>query len=179
MSKFFNQLVSENLIANWAEVLDWIFDDLKFSKERNWNGGYTSLFAKKIKQIPGIKNQKFLYEKINPSDFPNQIKGSRRKRSALIMMVKGESVAKDLIRHIRNGIAHGQTKMYKVGSELYIEILDFMGETKSLNKQTAFICIPIDYIIAFYKVYSEINLSIMNTKTKDRKLRDKQKRSNN
>ena len=171
MSNFFNQLVSENLISDWASTLDWLFDDLKFSRERNWNRGYTGFFTKRVRQIPGLndKSECFIYSKIKHSDFPNQIKGRRRKRSTLIMISQGDSIARDLIRHIRNGIAHGQTQIYKVKEELYIEIIDYSDKSKTPEKQTAFICIPLTYVTHFYKIYSEINTSIMNTKETDRK----------
>ena len=172
MSKFFNQLASEKLIIDWASTLDWLFDDLKFSKERNWNRGYTGLFTKRVRQLSGLsdKSKNFIYGKIKHEDFPNQIKGSRRKRATLIMIAQGDAIARDLIRHIRNGIAHGQTTLYKVKEELYIEIIDYSDKLKSPCKQTAFICIPLSYIPQFYKIYSDINTSIIKTKAVDRKL---------
>lgn len=169
MGKFFNCLVSENLINDWASTLDWLFDDLKFSAERNWNGGYLSLYAKKLKTTKYMsdKEKRFKRGKCETSDFPNQCNPKRRKRLPYIAMLSGNSLARDLIRHIRNGIAHGETTVTKVGEELYIEIIDYSGKTKKSDKQTAYLFIPLSYINEFFKKYDEINKSIMNTTKKD------------
>lgn len=178
MGKFFNCLVSENLINDWASTLDWLFDDSKFSKTRNWNGGYTSSFTKNIKKLKHMsdKEKRVLYGKCNSDDFPNQNKTKRKKRLPYIMMTHGECFARDLIRHIRNGIAHGETDISKVGDSLYIEIIDYSDKTKSLDKQTAYLFIPLSYITQFNKIYEEINKSIMNTTPKDRTATKKYKK---
>ena len=90
-------------------------------------------------------------------------------------MSKSESFARDLIRHIRNGIAHGESTVCNVDSELYIEVIDYSDKTKSPEKQTAYLFIPLSYVTQFYKLYDDINKSIMNTTKKDRKLTKKHK----
>ena len=127
MGKFFGSLVSENLIIDWASTLDWLFDDLKFSKERGWNGGYTASSTKKVKKLKHLsdKEGRVKYGKCTEIDFPNQCKNQRKERWPYIAMTSGDSFVRDLIRYIRNGIAHGNTNISKVGSECYIEIIDF------------------------------------------------------
>ena len=170
MGKFFNCLVSENLINDWASTLDWLFDDSKFSKARNWNGGYTSLFTKRIKKLKYLSNneKRVFYGKCNSNEFPNQNRPKRKKRLPYIIMTAGDSFARDLIRHIRNGIAHGEAVISKVKDTLYIEIIDYSDKTKSQDKQTAYLFIPLTYITQFSQIYDEINKSIMNTTRKDR-----------
>lgn len=178
MSKFFNCLVSEKLINDWASTLDWLFDDLKFSKDRNWNGGYTSSFTKKIKKIKYLsdKENRVIYRtKIKHTEFPNQCK-MNNKRTPYVMMLQGDGFARDLVRHIRNGIAHGETSIKKVCDELYIEILDFSDKSKTPGKQTAYLFMPLSYITQFYRIYDDINNSIMNTKKKDREATNRIKR---
>lgn len=58
MSKFFNCLVSEELINDWAYTLDCLFDNLKFSKIRNWNGGYTSHTQKILSHLNFAQRKK-------------------------------------------------------------------------------------------------------------------------
>lgn len=181
MGKFFNRLVSEKLINDWASVLDWLFDDLKFSEYRNWNSGYISSYTKRIKTLEYLSNKdkRVLYGKLKTSDFPNQSKSQHKKRLPYIMMLSGDSFARDLIRHIRNGIAHGETTISKIGENLYIEIIDYSDKAKSLNKQTAYLFIPLSYITEFFKIYNEVNKSIRHTTPKDRKATKKFKQSSN
>ena len=178
MGKFFNCLVSEDLIKDWASTLDWLFDDLKFSAERNWNGGYTSSFTKKVKELKYFVDNKncVKYSKCKGADFPNQSKKRRRECLPLIVMSQKESFARDLIRHIRNGIAHGNTAVHKVKGELFIEIIDYTDKSKSPDKQSAYLFLPLSYITQFYKIYEGINKSIMHTKRKDRDVTKKLKK---
>lgn len=177
MSRFFKKLVDENLLSEWAVVLDWLFDDLKFSQERNWNRGYVGNYTKKLKELEYLsdKDGKTVYGKIDYKDYPNQIKNSRKKQTPYIMMPKGTGFARDLIRHIRNGIAHGGTSIYKVKDKLYISIIDYSDDSKKPEKQTAFLCFPLSYIVKFADIYNEVNKSIMNTKGKDRRATGKYK----
>lgn len=52
MGKLFNTLVNESLIEDWANILDWLFDDERFSSERGWTRGYVGNFTKKVKNSP-------------------------------------------------------------------------------------------------------------------------------
>lgn len=175
MGKFFSNLISENLIKDWGDVLDWIFNDNKFPQEYGWNRGYTGLFTKKVKKLPGIKD----FEYPNKNNIQNY--SSKNRRNILIAFdSKGDGEAKVLIKHIRNGIAHGRTNYKKVSTsntnELFIEIKDFKSDGKT---QTAYIFFPISYIVKIHKIYAEIEKSIRNNKMKGRKPnKDTSKESN-
>lgn len=54
---------------------------------------------------------------------------------------------------------------------MYIEILDFQDNSHKVEKQTAYLAIPFSFIIDFQNIYKEIEISIKNTKKKDRKKR--------
>ena len=58
----------------------------------------------------------------------------------------------DILRHIRNGIAHGRTKLKKEKGTICIYILDFNKE----KKMSAQIHIPLNYIEKFRKLYKKI-----------------------
>ena len=178
MGKFFNGLVSENLINDWASILDWLFDDMKFSKERNWNSGYITSYTKKLKKLKYLsdKDKRVVYDRLKNVKFPNQCKKQRRKRSPYIIMLIGDSFARDLIRHIRNRIAHGESVIMKVGDMLYVEIIDYSNHSKRENEQTAYLFLPLSYINDFFKTYDEINRSIMHTTKKDQKATKKFRR---
>lgn len=178
MGKFFEHLISENKYCEWAATLDWLFDDLKFSSERNWNGGYVGSFTRKIKKLKYLSDNSnsVWHGKVQVKDFPNQNKTRKKAKENCIIMKAGDSFARDLVRHIRNGIAHGQATITNSKCELYIEIIDYSDKSKSADKQTAYIYIPMEYITTFYKIYSEINNSIMNTKEKDRSDTKKKKK---
>ena len=165
-------------MLEWAPILDWLFDDLKFSEGRNWNGGYTSSYTKKLKKLKYLseKEKRVHHGPCQIDDFPNQSGKKGRKRAPYIVMSSRDSFARDLIRHIRNGIAHGEAEISKVKDNLYIEITDYFDKTQKPEKQTAYLFLPLAYITEFYKIYDEMNKSIMRTKSKDRKATKKFKK---
>ena len=158
MGKLFCNLVDNNLINEWADTLDWIFDEEKFSETYGWNKNYIRVFTKRVKTLkPFVK---FTYDYIKNLIYP-----SEKDFSQQIVISKRDSQGRDIVRHIRNGIAHGKTYCFNSRKELYIKIFDY----NSSGTQTAFICFPIHTIIDIYKIYEEINKSINNNKFRGRK----------
>ena len=151
MGKFFSQLISQALISEWANTLDWLLDDARFSAENGWEQGKVGNFTKKVKKLPGfpknfavgtskelkLKSIKTVWKAVN---------------GPVVKIIRGDSEGKDLIRHIRNGIAHGRTEMHPVGSEVYIEIFDY----NSKKQRTAYVLLPLSYIPKLYQIYHEI-----------------------
>lgn len=171
MSNLFQQLVNESLILDWAETLDWLFDDDKFSAAKGWNSGYIGLFSRRIQKFNGFSTKKGNF---NTDSAKNLCfwKSGTKKKTPCVVFAKGDGIAKDFVRHMRNGIAHGLTSIYRIKKgELFIEILDFKDDSK--KKQTAYYAIPVSYITDSYKEYQNIEKSIRNTKSKDRKQREK------
>ena len=154
MSRLFNDLVSEGLIENWAGLLDWLFDDERFSSQRGWTSGYVGAFTKKVKRISKIGKGNYSYDSIKNLSFPHT-----KSNSIKIIHAKGDGEARDLVRHIRNGIAHGKTKIAKPNSILHIEILDYNKQ----NEQTAYIYVPISCIFDIYNIYLEVEKSKNNS----------------
>lgn len=165
MEKLFSSLVNYNLIKDWAEILDWLFDEEKFSSDRNWSSGHIGNFCKKVKKLEYLK---YRYGSIkNIQEFITENKNHQ------IQFIHSEcnTQGRDIVRHLRNGIAHGRTKVERYNNELYIEIKDFNNQ----NKQTAYIYIPINYISQIHKIYSEIEKGLKNDKNMRKKNKRKQK----
>lgn len=148
MGKLFSRLVEEGLYKDWASLLDWLFDDNRF---QNWSSGYVGALTKKIKRLPYIGNDTYFYDSAKNLVFSKE----RTARNVLIMMTKGDGEAKDLIRHIRNSIAHGKTNVFKQNSELYVEIVDCLKN----GNQSAYMYMPINYINKIYKLYQDVKKS--------------------
>ena len=108
MSDFFRVLVSNNLMNEWAKVLDWIFDDNRFSKEHGWTSGYVGSFTKKLKKLEGFEKG-YAQVKSDYLNYPIECK-----QLTFIANFSGESEARGIVRHIRNGIAHGKTSYKKI-----------------------------------------------------------------
>ena len=148
MGKLFGKLVDEGLYKDWPSILDWLFDDNRF---QDWSSGYVGALTKKIKRLPHIGKDTYYYDYAKNLVFPTK----STIHNVMIMMVKGDGEARDLIRHIRNGIAHGKTNVLKKNNELYIEIFDYSKD----NKQSAYLFIPINYINQIHSLYQQVKKS--------------------
>lgn len=144
MEKLFERLANEGLLKDWAPLLDWLFDENRF---QNWSPGYIGSLTKKIKRLPRIGNDTYFYDQAKNLDFPNE-----HPKHILIMMTKGDSEARDLIRHIRNGVAHGRTNLIHQKDGWYIEIIDYSKP----QSQSAYLYMPIDYINQIYGFYQDV-----------------------
>lgn len=146
MAKLFVDLVSANLLNDWASLLDWFFDDNKFHQ---WSSSKVGKLTKKIKRLPGLGKTTYTYDCAKRLSFPKYPSHHTIK----VQLGRKDSEAKDWIRHLRNGIAHGKTRTIKRNNELWIEIEDY---SKSGN-QTAYLFMPIDYMVRIYRFYAEVN----------------------
>ncbi len=146
MSKLFVNLVNNGLINSWASLLDWLFDDEKFA---DWTPNLLGRYIKRLKKLPGLGENNYKYGATKKLSFPKRI--TRQKIKVLSGQQGGE--AKDWVRHIRNGIAHGKTRIIKEQDGLWIEIKDY---NKS-GKQTAYMFFPIGFIFKTFGLYKEID----------------------
>lgn len=160
MSKLFHSLVSEGVFADWAELLDWLFDENRFPKEKGWTSGHVSAFTKRVKVKLGLKNANYTYDAACRISFP-----SNRPAEKTIMHSKGDGEARDLIRHIRNGIAHGKANLSKPNGELYIEIFDYNAQ-KTSKTQTAYMFIPLESLFIICKTYLDAEKSFPSERKK-------------
>lgn len=151
MSKFFQNIVDNNYFNEWAATLDWLVNDNKFDVQKGWNAGYIGSLTKKIKRMNGFGDKTYLHAPIKNLVFtPNN-------SNTMALFSNGDSECKDFIRHIRNGIAHGNTRCLRKKGELYVEIIDYDSAGK---KQTAYFYFPISYITQAHKMYMDVLHSI-------------------
>lgn len=160
MSKLFLTFVENGFTETWARALDWLFDDERFSTERGWTSGYVGAFTKKIKKLPMIGKNNYSYDAIKNLDFSNIDSNNIQ-----IIHSKGDTEGRDFVRHIRNGIAHGRNEVRKFNGTDYIRILDYNRK----NEQTAFIYVPLSYILDIYKAYKDVEKSKNNSNNKRRR----------
>ncbi len=153
MSKFFQTMVDTNLYKEWAETIDWLVDDEKFDAKKGWSSSQLSKLTKQIHKLPNFSQGKnYIYGSQKNLAFPK-----KRTRKIQVIFSNGESESRDFIRHIRNGIAHGNTELFQTSNGLFIEIKDY---NSSGTKQTAYICFPAEYIVSIHKLYVNIKKSL-------------------
>lgn len=146
MSKLFVNLVNNGLIDSWASLLDWFFDDEKFD---GWTPYMLRRYIKRLKKLPGIGENSYTYGAVKKLSFPKRLTSMKIK----VLSGQNSGEAKDWVRHIRNGIAHGKTRLIKESDELWIEIKDY---NKS-GDQTAYMYFPISYIFRTFETHKELD----------------------
>ena len=145
MGKLFANLVSEGLFNDWASLLDWFFNDNKFE---GWSPNKVGKLTKRIKKLPNVGKRNYDYDSLKRLSFPKKPK----RKNVRIIIGKSDSEVKDWVRHLRNGIAHGRTNTKKQDGVLWIEIEDFNKN----GMQTAYMFMPMDYILKIHRLYKEI-----------------------
>lgn len=192
MEKLFSTLCGKKLYSNeWAETLDWIFDEDKFSEEKGWkdsksgkntSNNKNSRYTNKIKKLDYISLNKNYFTCLQ-KDLKNKL--PKTEEEIYLVFTKNGAICQNLIRHIRNGIAHGKTriytnstKKYKNVGNLFIEIKDFGKKDKETGEtQTAYINIPLEYIVKLHNLYIETEKESSNSsKAKSSKKRSTAKK---
>ena len=107
MSNLFVNLANNGMINSWASLLDWFFDDDKFAL---WTPALLGRYTKRLKKMPGIGESNYKYGSSKNLSFPRRMTRRRIK----IHSGRHDGEAKDWVRHIRNGIAHGKTRIIRV-----------------------------------------------------------------
>lgn len=144
MAKFFKKLYTSNLYDDWADILDWLFDDKKFE---GWGKGAKRKLTHKVKKL--LQLEKILYEKKTLEHM--QTLSINRKKVYVYNFSSGESESVSIIRHIRNSIAHSHINI----STKYITLQDF----KTTGEKTSDMRIPVDFIEKVYNEYKIIKKS--------------------
>jgi len=152
MNKFLSELEKKGLLKNLVEIIDWLFDDHKFD---NYTSDNKKKLTNRIKKLPGLTKESYICDSKKHLVFP-----SNSKKSITIIISQGNSQSEDLIRHLRNGIAHGHAKCLAIKGIDYIEIKDF-GKSKESKEndytnQSAYILLPLDYLSKIYTFFTEI-----------------------
>ena len=145
MGQLINRLVSENLINEWAEILDWLFDENKFSPQKRWSREKIGSFTKSVKRQLSVKDTNYKYDSAKNLCFKTT------SNENTMIFSRSESEGRDIVRHIRNGIAHGRCEIQKNRNALFIQIRDY----NRTGDQTAYMYIPLDSIRTIHKIYKE------------------------
>lgn len=154
--EFFSKLPIEKDWKEWAQTFDWLFHDERFPKERGWDSSLVGKFTNRIKKMEFFAEgvfehgsaKKLIFPKTTPKSIPTVIIGTN------------ESQGRDLMRHIRNGIAHGRVKVLKQEKTVYVEIVDMKA-----TQQTAYLYVPYTYILGLYQIYKEMEHAIKNDRS--------------
>ena len=147
---FFRDLVNNSLINEWAENIDWLFRDDKFEK---WGKSEKTRYSKMIKRY--LANDNVIFERLLVKEFNEKMFEEKiREPSSLYVYINVcNSEGIDLLRHIRNGIAHSHCSIEKnKRGKLLLRITDY-----NKNKErTAEIKVPIDIITKLRNLYKNI-----------------------
>ncbi|MBQ6504249.1 MAG: hypothetical protein IJI57_10095 [Flexilinea sp.] len=174
MGTFFQDLKIISNDQEWCKVLDWLFDDLRFSDNIGWSKEKSQKYTIKIKDKKNLSKfeNNYFFLPLKKIDYKSLIHSYRKKNFPLIILHKGkDGESKGIIRHIRNGIAHGNAQII-VQESPYIEVTDINKD----KQQTAYIYIPLSYIKDFFDYYREI-IDINNSqKVKEPLLKTKKKK---
>lgn len=150
--RFFSILNEYHLFERYAEALDWLLSEGKFEKSIWDNGNKVKAFTKAIYKLNRFSKEHFHYDAKKNIQFPT--KGTYKQYNVpTIFMSRGESEGRDLIRHLRNGIAHGNVDVFFLNNEPILELLDFGKEDNQKGSQTAYYVIPLHYIIDLSNIY--------------------------
>jgi hypothetical protein len=157
MGAFFRTAIGDHLLNDAPAILDWLFDDKKFNN-KHWTMGTKRKLTNRISKLDGFSPSAFA-KKTGGNEYPKIQSKRNRKRQPYAIFSSSESLGQDFIRHIRNGIAHGQAEFYNVKGVSYIQITD-----KGTKGQSAFIAMPISHLERIYQIYQEINKDTGNYK---------------
>lgn len=153
---YLEEFFEKNGYCKWIKIIDWILNDDKF---RMWRSSDLTKYTKSFKSFEWIARGKYVYGKrteVNPEDYNRR---KNRQKKSIIIMVNGQGEAKDIVRHIRNGIAHGRAKMCTRNGVKCVELKDYgkFGSTEEKSGQTAYMLIPIDMIEKLYDLYNRLS----------------------
>ena len=145
MPDLLRTLKKHKLLEEYIDDLDWYLNGKHFSSDIVWNKTRKASFTRKI-------NKKFekseRYEKGNQKDLCFE-KASHHSKRIHIFFTDGNGVGASIIKHIRNGIAHGNCSVYFPKGEPFIEIYDF----NSKKDQTAYMYFPLRYVHEIADLY--------------------------
>lgn len=169
MSKFFRKLYETGQIDEWVDVLDWLFDDNRFSQKNNWDSKKSEQLTKSMGNKNNLSKSKNTIKEININleSFPQP---GNSYSPIIIIENKKARISEKIIRHIRNAIAHGNYCIIEYSDNLFIELLDFEPDKKTkILIQTAYIYIPLAFILDFYKSFVSIQSGTTGGKKKYKK----------
>lgn len=152
--RLFSELAERNLFSTYAAALDWILSDHKFSVNLWDNKNKVQAFTKAFHRMEGVSQGRVHYEPKRGTTFP-RLGEYRQHKLFTFYITRGNSEARDLIRHIRNGIAHGHIHVHELDGELIVELLDFGKESNQPDRQTAYMVFPLRFLNDIFELYRQ------------------------
>lgn len=149
MGTLFHDVESKHLEPNWAFIIDWLFDETRFESD-SWNSNAKGRFTRAISSSRFFDESSF-GKKTRVHKYPIYNSKRNRKKKPFAVFSSRESLGVDFLKHIRNGIAHGNAEWYTANGKDYIQIRDSHN-----GHQTGFIAIPISYLNEFRLIYVNI-----------------------
>ena len=128
-------------------LFDWLFDDRKFE---NWSPSQVKKLTEKIWVANGFSKNNFVKAKGN-KDFPQSCPQKP------IVIICENNGSKDIIKHIRNGIAHGHVNFKK--NNQFILLKDYYTRDSKNHKKgdlSALFFVPESFVLEMYRLYKEI-----------------------
>lgn len=150
-----------------ASFFDWLFSD-KFDRSIWSNPNRIQAMAKRIKKFNRLRQEDFKCDALKRMTLPKA--GTfKSNRCPTILFGEGDGEARGWIRHIRNGIAHGNCHAVLINGEPCLELLDFSDD--SHKNQTAYILIPLEYMFETKRIYDELEAKWKKTDSKEKKMK--------
>ena len=159
MGNFFDNVFTNKEDQKWCEVLNWLLSEERFKAEiwKQNNGSLKTEFTNRLKQMEPINKN---FHKYKSKDFQQHIPQKPKSKRSIYVIFTSAYVNKkklgggeSLLKHIRNGIAHGNVDIIgNKNQEQYIEIKDYKAD----GEQTAYIYFPLNCIVEIYDLYKEL-----------------------
>lgn len=146
-NKFFKELKKYNLLNDYTDILDWIFNDEKF---HSWDSKMKTNYTNKIKKY--AKKNKIIFEEKKLKELQEI---SLINKTFYMYFTKSStdgSICVSCIRHIRNSLAHAHLQVKIKNEKICLSMKD-----NNKNKTSAQIYIPLETLKYLYDTYIEIN----------------------
>lgn len=160
MAKLLQKLHEENMLTEkWCVLIDTLLTGQYTHSCPNWNSGYTRKLTNAMKKIIKIELGSTL-EVYNCKE-------------EIIEISEKEGYSANVLRHLRNGIAHGHADIIRHSNEWYIKLEDYKvsGKEKTANckEKTAYMWMTVRTLFALFEAHEQLVKSIVNTTGMDRK----------
>lgn len=148
------KLQNAGLLNNLVKPIDWLLAENHFGQESGWDSVKVGRFTKRIKRLDVFPSQ-YEHSAAKSINFPLSSRPSDKK--ATIKLGKKDSEARDLIRHMRNSIAHSNADLVKLPDGYHLEMRDYTTG----GKQTAYLLVKLELLEAAYGLYGEIEGQVL------------------
>jgi len=145
----FRDLETYQLLNDWIPLLDWLLSNNRFAPSKGWNKNKKSRFTNRLKKLQKMGSDDWVCQPAKADDWTID-----KKRNVQIKMTSDAAKGESLIRHIRNGIAHGEAIIRKTQTGLQLDICDYRDDKHT--QQTAHIWIPIETLLTIHQIYTDI-----------------------